>query len=200
MKSNRLSKWQKVLILLSGIFLVVVLFVPLWQIDLNAPQYPEGLTLLMYPHGLGGSVDIINGLNHYIGMRTLHTKDFIEFQILPYLIGFFALFSFVVLAINRKIWLNALFISYFAFGVIAMFDFYRWEYNYGHNLDPAAPIQVPGMSYTPPLIGYKQLLNFEAFSIPHVGGSLFLVSGLLLMLAVIITIRNKKIWKAQEKV
>ena len=67
---------------------------PLWQIQLNAPQYPEGLVLKMYPHKLGGSVDIINGLNHYIGMKTLHTKDFIEFTVLPFIIVFFSLCCF----------------------------------------------------------------------------------------------------------
>ena len=63
--------------------LTLVLFVPLWQIQLSAPQYPEGLNLLIYPSKLGGNVDIINGLNHYIGMKTLHTQDFREFTALP---------------------------------------------------------------------------------------------------------------------
>lgn len=47
-----------------------------------------------------------------------------------------------------------------------MVDFWRWEYDYGHNLDPNAAIIVPGMAYQPPLIGFKQLLNFGAYSIP----------------------------------
>jgi len=55
-------------------------------------------------------------------------------------------------------------------GVAAMIDFYRWGYNYGHNLDPTAPIQVPGLSYQPPLFGHKRLLNFDAYSFPDVGG------------------------------
>ena len=76
---------------MCGLALVAVLFVPLWRIELNAPQYPEGLMLLIYPDKLAGNVDIINGLNHYIGMKTLHTADFLEFTILPYCIGFFAL-------------------------------------------------------------------------------------------------------------
>ena len=58
----------------------------MWRIELNAPQYPEGLIMLIYPNKLGGNVDIINGLNHYIGMKTLHTEDFIEFTLLPVII------------------------------------------------------------------------------------------------------------------
>ena len=48
-------------------------------------------------------------------------------------------------------------------GVVALSDFYHWEYEYGHDLDTVhAIIKVPGMTYQPPLIGSKQLLNFTA--------------------------------------
>jgi len=41
---------------------------------------------------------------------------------------------------------------------------------YGHDLDMVhAIIKVPGMSYQPPLIGAKQLLNFTATSWPAAG-------------------------------
>ena len=62
-----------------------------------------------------------------------------------------------------------------------MADFWKWEYNYGHNLSTDAPIQVPGMSYQPPLIGYKQLLNFGAYSIPDIGGWLMAVAGVIMV-------------------
>lgn len=188
MKNNRLTTWGKVLLILCGISLIVVLFVPLWQIQLNAPQYPEGLVLKMYPHKLAGSVDIINGLNHYIGMKTLHTKDFIEFTVLPFIIGFFALCCFAVAILNRKKLLIILTSLFIIFGIVAMIDFWRWEYNYGHDLNPEAAIQIPGMAYQPPLIGYKQLLNFGAYSIPDTGGFIFLAVGLILLFAMIIQI------------
>src|SRR6185312_8533260 len=186
MNNDNLSALSKILIFISGILLILVLFVPLWQIELEAPQYPEGLVLKMYPHKIGGNVDIINGLNHYIGMRTLHTKDFIEFTVLPYIVGFFALLCFIVVALKKQKWLTVLFTLFVIFGIVAMVDFWRWEYAYGHELNPDAPIQVPGMAYQPPLIGYKQLLNFGAFSIPDVGGLLFILVGLLLLTALLL--------------
>jgi copper chaperone NosL len=192
MKNDTLSMPQRILIFLSGILLVAVLFVPLWQIELNAPQYPEGLVLKMYPHKIGGNVDVINGLNHYIGMKTLLTEDFIEFTILPYIVGFFALFCFVVFFLKKQKWLTVLFTLFVIFGIIAMIDFWRWEYAYGHDLNPEAPIQVPGMAYQPPLIGYKQLLNFGAYSIPDVGGILFILVGLLLLVALLIPWYKKR--------
>lgn len=48
----------------------------MWQIELEAPQYPEGLVLKLHANKIGGDVEIINGLNHYIGMATLHTENF----------------------------------------------------------------------------------------------------------------------------
>ena len=190
---KKMSEKARMITILCGLALIVVLFVPLWQIELAAPQYPEGLVLKMYPDKLGGNVEVINGLNHYIGMKTLHADNFIEFTVLPYIIGFFAAFCFLVAFINRKKWLNILFISFVAFGVIAMIDFYRWNYNYGHDLDPNAPIQVPEMSYQPPVIGYKQLLNFGAYSIPDTGGWIFIGVGLLLLTAVVMQfLKNKK--------
>jgi copper chaperone NosL len=192
MKKNQLTPLARIITFLCGLALIVVLFVPLWQIELAAPQYPEGLVLKMYPNKLAGNVDVINGLNHYIGMKTLHANNFIEFTVLPYIIGFFAAFCFLVALVNKRKWLSGLLISFVLFGIIAMADFYRWNYNYGHDLDPNAAIQVPGMSYQPPLIGYKQLLNFGAYSIPDTGGWIFISVGLLLLTAVIIQFKKNK--------
>lgn len=187
-----LNWMTRALLGLCGIALIVVLFVPMWRIDLDAPQYPEGLNLLIYANRLGGNVDIINGLNHYIGMKTLHTEDFFEFTLLPYLILFFSISFLTVAAIGKRIWMNVAFVLFVAFGVIAIADFWKWEYNYGHNLNPEAAIIVPGMSYQPPLIGFKQLLNFGAYSVPDVGGWIFVGVGLLLLLLVFLGWRQAK--------
>ncbi|HRI32608.1 MAG TPA: hypothetical protein PLD02_02575 [Saprospiraceae bacterium] len=185
-KKQTLSRVSKIVLICISICLVVSIFVPLWRIELSAPQYPEGLVLQIYSNKLGGQVEIINGLNHYIGMKTLHKEDFLEFTILPYIIGAFALFSVMVMLIGSKRFLYLLLFSFLLFGVIAMVDFYRWNYNYGHNLDPNAAIIVPGMAYQPPLIGFKQLLNFGAYSIPDWGGWLFVISGILMIFATLI--------------
>lgn len=191
--NNSISKTSRVLLFVTAILLVSTLFLPLWVIELTAPQYPEGLVLKMYTDGLGGQVDIINGLNHYIGMGTLHSENFIEFTILPYIIGGFALLALANVFFANKKFLYVIFISFLLFGILAMVDFWRWEYDYGHNLDPNAAIVVPGMAYQPPLIGFKQLLNFGAYSIPDIGGWFFILSGVLLLIAILL--ENKKIKK-----
>ncbi|MEJ8820291.1 nitrous oxide reductase accessory protein NosL [Lacibacter sp. H407] len=186
-----LSPIARMLSLICGIILIVVIFVPMWRIDLTAPQYPEGLVLKIHANKLSGDVDVINGLNHYIGMRKLVESDFIEFTILPYLIGFFALMGIITYFVNRRWMLYTFGTLYILFGIIAMYDFYRWEYDYGHNLDPTAAIIVPGMAYQPPLIGFKQLLNFGAYSFPDVGGYIFIGVGLILVILFIKEWRTK---------
>ena len=184
---TRIKTWMSILLIGCGAALLLVLFVPMWRIDLVAPQYPEGLKLLIYPHKLGGDVEIINGLNHYIGMKTLHTSDFTEFTFLPYIISFFALMFILTGIIARKKMLYTLAVLFVAFGLLAMYDFWRWEYNYGHNLNPDAAIVVPGMAYQPPLIGFKQLLNFGAYSMPDTGGWIFVAVGFVLVSLALIT-------------
>lgn len=181
-----LSKLSRFFLILTSVLVVLALFVPIWRIELDAPQYPEGLELQIHANGIEGQVDIINGLNHYIGMKTLHSEDFIEFTILPYIIVAFALLFLISGIIGRKKWLYFSFWAFLIFGIVAMIDFWLWEYNYGHNLDPTAAIIVPGMSYQPPLIGYKQLLNFGAYSIPDIGGWLFISGAMLLAISLAI--------------
>lgn len=187
MQENKFGTRGRLMLAAGGLMLLLSLFVPIWRIDLDAPQYPEGLRLLIHAHKIGGDVEIINGLNHYIGMATLHTDNFIEFTLLPYLISGFALLFMLTAWNARKKQALALLIAFAVFGVVAMADFWRWEYNYGHNLDPNAAIIVPGMAYQPPLIGFKQLLNFGAYSIPDIGGWLFIGAGILSLIVVLQT-------------
>jgi len=180
METTKLALVSKILLfIIAGLF-IGSLFVPMWQIDLDAPQYPEGLVLKLHANKIGGDVEIINGLNHYIGMATLHTENFIEFKILPYIVGAFSLISILLIFINNRKFVLAFFATFVLFVILAGLDFYRWNYEYGHNLDPNAAIKVPGMAYQPPLIGYKQLLNFGAYSIPDIGGWMLIGAGVML--------------------
>ncbi|MEO7264872.1 MAG: nitrous oxide reductase accessory protein NosL [Ferruginibacter sp.] len=192
MNKNKITTLTRVMLFICGLAMLAVLFTPMWRIDLQAPQYPEGLRLLIYANKLAGNVDIINGLNHYIGMKTLHSDDFSEFKVLPGIIIFFSLLFMIAAIAGRRKWLNISLILFVGFGILAMVDFWRWEYDYGHNLNPDAAIIVPGMAYQPPLIGFKQLLNFGAYSIPDIGGWIFVTVGTLLLGCVILEWRRNK--------
>ncbi len=182
--NNKISKLSTILLVVAGLFIFASIVFPLWRIEMDAPQYPEGLCLYIHSNKIGGDVDIINGLNHYIGMKTLHADEFIEFTVLPYLLGFFGVLTLIAAFVRRKKFVNYVLGLFIVFGILSMLDFYRWLYNYGHDLDPNAAIVVPGMSYQPPMLGFKQLLNFGVYSIPDLGGWLMFGGGILIFVVV----------------
>ena len=167
---QKLSLTSRIIIFIGSLAMGIMFFVPAWSIYLVAPQYPEGLSMQIWLNKITGQVDIINGLNHYIGMKHIEASMFPELKYLFYVLGFFILFGIIVaITGSRKLLLAYLVLSFLG-GVAAMVDFYMWGYKYGHDLDPEAAIQVPGLSYQPPLIGHKKLLNFDAYSYPDTGG------------------------------
>ena len=154
---------------LGGLF-----FTPLWHIGLTAPQYPEGLGMYIWINRMTGEkpqdLNSINGLNHYIGMKEIVPESFPELRYMPIVVAGLVLTGLAVALWGRRQALYA-WTALFAAGAVAgLADFYRWGYAYGHELNPRAAIKIPDMSYQPPLIGGKQLLNFHADSWPALGG------------------------------
>lgn len=190
----KFNKYFRFLLGASCLLAIYSLYLPIWEIYLWAPQYPEGLSVQIWHNDVRGDVDIINGLNHYIGMKHIKTEMFPEFKVLIYLILAFIGFGFLTALIGSVKLLKAFLITCVLGGIIALADFYRWGYDYGHNLDPTAPIQVPGMAYQPPIIGYKDLLNFTALSMPSSGGWLIISVAVIAFVALIFNwLKNKKI-------
>lgn len=172
---KKMSNLSRIIIAVGSLVLIIAYFVPFWSIYLIAPQYPEGLSMQIWLNKLTGQVDIINGLNHYIGMRHIHAEMFPELKFLVYILGFYIIFGLIVAYTgNIRLLISYLILSVIG-GIAALVDFYKWGYDYGHNLDPKAAIQVPGLSYQPPLIGHKKLLNFDAFSYPDIGGWIIII-------------------------
>jgi hypothetical protein len=176
-----MTRRARVLLAAAGLLIGVSVFLPLWRIDLIAPQYPEGLGLLIGTNQITGlkegDLRSINGLNHYIGMAPIVPEAIPELRFMRPLFLGLAVAGLGVAALGRRLpallWAGA-----FALLMVGgLADMWRWGYDYGHNLDPHAIIQVPGMSYQPPLIGSKQLLNFRATSWPASGGWLLALAG-----------------------
>lgn len=188
-----MKTYNRILISISVLLLIPLYFVPIWRIDLIAPQYPEGIGIKIWLTKFSGNVESINNLNHYIGMAHIDNTMFPEFVYLPYVLaGVLAIGVWA--AISKKLaWSVVWAATLSLFGLFAMVDMYLWGYDYGHNLDPMAAIKVEGMAYQPPLIGYKKLLNFEAYSLPDTGGYL-LAAALVLALFVCLNqwLKNRK--------
>lgn len=188
-----LHRTSRVLLAISALTLSSAYFVPLWRILLWAPQYPEGLEMKIWIDNLSGDVKIISALNHYIGMRHIEVSMFPEFGYMTYIVGVIIALGLLAAAWGKRVGLIGFLGILIITGATALIDFYRWGYDYGHNLDPNAAIKVEGMSYQPPVIGTKVLLNFTAFSGPDTGGWIFVATGGLLIILLLVEIRwNKK--------
>jgi copper chaperone NosL len=174
---------SRALLVTASLMLLGMYVLPMWSISLDAPQYPEGLGLKIYINTIQGAeehdLQNINGLNHYIGMKRIEPDAIPELRYMPLIIaGVIALG--LLAALLGRCWMALAWSGLFTLiGVIGIVDFYCWEYDYGHNLDPHAAIVIPGMAYQPPLIGSKQLLNFTAHSYPDSAGYIAVASILL---------------------
>jgi copper chaperone NosL len=150
---------------------------PIWHMDMKAPQYPEGLRLTIYVNDIRGDVQKINTLNHYVGMKAISVADFQEFAYMPQALTLFG-FGALLAALFGRRWVAVL--GWLAFTAFAVFMFTRfggWLYRYGHELDPRAAIKLP--EFSPPIIGYQQMANFKVWSYPGPGTILLGIAWML---------------------
>ena len=185
--------------MIIGSLLILSLFIfPMWNIRLGAPQYPEPLGIDIYINGLKGQNEFdlqnIDGLNHYIGMKTLPKPgDMWEFTVFPLMAIFMSVSGMFIgfFGFLKKIspnWFLYWFILMSILGVLGVYDFNLWLNDYGSNLDPKAIMKLVNadgtpMKYNPPLLGHKKLLNFDAYSYPRIGGILLWIGMMLALVA-----------------
>ncbi len=171
---------SRILMIGAAVLLLTLFIFPLWQITLIAPQYPDGVVLKIWIDKIGGNepgtLQNINILNHYVGMKPIEPESIPELSYLKYIVIVMATLGLLAAWINRKMVILGWAVLLLALGVLGMYDFYLWEYDYGHNLSDKAPIKIPGASFQPPLFGRKEILNFTAVSLPHIAGYFVLLA------------------------
>ncbi len=192
----KLQKESQILFGIAIGLLILLFFLPIWRIDLKAPQYPEGIGLYILIDDIIGqernNLLSVNRLNKYIGMQEIVPEKIPELKIMPFVLGGVIIIGAVCLITGKRKYLIGWIILLAVVGTAGLVDFYVWAYDYGTNLNPQAPIKVPGMTYIPPLIGTKQLLNITASSYPASGGIAAGISGLLGIAALYFDKRLKK--------
>lgn len=165
-------KIGRVLLIAAGLIVLISIMLPVWGMDMNAPQYPDGLKMKVYPGNIEGDLHIINVLNHYVGMRELLLEDFALVRMLPYLFGFIGLgLLFAGVLSNRTIALImvALLFLTAAYGFV---ELRRNLVEYGTNLDPMAPLDLD--PFVPPLMGHYTVWNFNMYN-HFMAGTYFMV-------------------------
>jgi hypothetical protein len=178
---------SRLILLAAAVAIAASFFFPLWKMHLVAPQYSDGLDLYIFSYkieagGLNGQHLVeINNLNHYIGMKPIQQADFLEMRWIPFVFGLIILLILRSIVFGEMSNVVDLFALFTYFGIFSIGSFWYRLYEYGHNLDPTAPMRIK--PFTPLLIGVKQIANFRESSFPQAGAYLLLVSVLLIVIA-----------------
>ena len=170
------------LLLVARILLLVSLFLPYWQMDLVAPQYPDNLHLTAYVNQLTGDVEEIDGLNHYIGMRSLHEAAQIERTVGVYVMIFFVVMLELASFIHSR-WTVLLVIPVMFFPLVFLLDLHLWMSHFGQNLDPHAPLSNAVEPFVPPVLGTGMVGQFKTVAWPGVGLILSSIASFVMLLA-----------------
>ncbi len=117
-----LSIPSRILVAFASGALIAVFFLPAWRIDLFAPQYPEGLSMYIWINKLSGDVEIINGLNHYIGMKHISADMFPEFKYMTYVVIFFMALGMTAAITGRRKILLAYIIATLIGGLLVLLE------------------------------------------------------------------------------
>lgn len=182
-------KTSKLLMIVGSLLLLALFAFPLWNITLEAPQYPTPLGMDIHVNKFTDTHEFdiknINLMNHYVGMQYI-PETIPEFEIFPIVIIVMVVLGLIIGFIGKYKLFLGWFILMSILGMIGMYDFYLWEYSYGHDLDPKAIMNFKNpdgsvMGFQPPLFGSKDILNFKAHSYPRTG-AYFMFAGMFLTL------------------
>lgn len=174
---GQLSSRSRILMLVATLAILPAIRLPTWTITLHAPQYPDGLTLTIYPTTVGGDLREVNLLNHYIGMHEIAPNEFPEFRFIPFFILRFFGFALLTVLIGWMALAAIGWMDFVLFGAVMLYTMQHWLYEYGHNLSSEAPLSIA--PFTPAFIGTTHIGQFTVTSLPAAGAILMGVAGLI---------------------
>lgn len=187
----------------AALLLVISINQPYWGMVLEAPQYPGGLEMRAFVNYLTGDEDPrrdevreIDGLNHYIGMKSLLEAAKIERAIaLPAVYVMAGLL--LVAALLRRKWLWLLTLPAALFPFIFLADLAFWLAYYGQNLDPYAPLSSAIQPFTPPILGEGVIGQFRTIARVETGWLLAVAASLCIAAAIILSLIDNRRAKAR---
>ncbi len=163
----------------AALLLIVSLLLPYWVLKLSAPQFPKGLTVTAYVNRLTGDVGELEGLNHYVGLGSFQDAATFERSIAIAAIIMLAGLLIAAFLIHSR-WVLILVLPALLFPFIFLIDLQFWLWDFGHHLDPAAPLAKAVGEFTPPIFGPAEIAQFDTLALPGIGLILaFIASGLI---------------------
>jgi copper chaperone NosL len=181
---------RSALMVAAALLTGAAIFLPLWGMTLASIQYPEGLRMVVYPTRIVGDVREINMLNGYIGMAKISREFFLELRMLPYLLGSVALVTVAVAFVRHPLLRSVPLLGLAGIAVYGFRSMATRMYEYGHRLDPLAPIDIE--PFTPPMFGENQIAQFGTYAYFSWGTFLPLLAGLLIAVVIWADVREAR--------
>ena len=190
--------------IVAGLLLAIAILLPLWRMELVAPQYPEGLVMYAYGDHFAGDagsyyddVREINGLNHYIGMKPIEKVT----EMTLFIPGMIATIAGVIavsfIGWKRK-WFRALAIAGVWFlPVFFVADLQYWLYNYGHTMNKEAPLNTG--DFTPKVWGTTEVWNFHSETGFEIGFYLMVLAAVVISAMPPAIRYTQKRWQQRER-
>ena len=114
---------SKVIMIVGALLLLSLFVVPLWQITLSAPQYPEPIGMNIWITKIAdmnpNDVNNINIMNHYVGMKEI-PEHMAEFDIFPWVVGGMAILGVIFGPLLDQVgeWIGI--VGYFVGGLVTL--------------------------------------------------------------------------------
>lgn len=196
--SRRWLKWlPTAFFLTAAVLLILSINIPYWGLVLEAPQYPGGLQMRVFVNYMTGDDDPkldevreIDGLNHYIGMKSLYEAAKFERSIaIPAVIIMVIFLGIAAFWQRRWAWLLA--IPALTFPFVFLADLAFWMTNYGQNLDPYAPLSSSIQPFTPPILGEGVIGQFRTVAYVDTGWYIIFAGSILITLALLLKLSSR---------
>lgn len=174
--SNRIWRGRGALWLSLGaaVFLIATLWLPLWQMRMEAPQYrdEEALRVVVYPNALRGDLNEIKVLNQYIGVHV--PEELPQFKWLPAAFVACAVLGIGAALLPRDKRRYGLIIVplLLALALLGAAAQAQWQmHEIGHRRD-AKTIMVGVKDFDAPFIGSRKIAQFQIASRLGIGAYL----------------------------
>ena len=179
-ETARRYRLPTMLLAAAAVLLLVSMFLPYWQMTLQAPQYPGGLRVQVYINHMTGDVAEIDGLNHYIGMRPLEEAAQLERSVSVAAITILILLVLAAIFVHTR-WAALLALPAVLMPFLFLADIYFWMRDFGLNLDPTAPLSSSIDPFVPPILGEGFVGQFVTIASFQIGLWLAFLAGALVI-------------------
>ncbi|MBE2220751.1 MAG: cytochrome C [Anaerolineae bacterium] len=177
-EDKKLFRVPTILFGIAAILLVISIFLPYWEMELQAPQYPKGLHITAYANRLTGDVAEIDGLNHYIGMSPLDEAAQFEKSVSVLAIAALSLLILAAIFVHTK-WVVLLVLPTILMPFLFLADLQFWLWKFGTNLDPTAPLSSAIKPFVPSVLGSGLIAQFKTVAMPGTGLYLAIIASVL---------------------